>query len=123
MMKLYRENKLYPLFYDQYLTVTFIDEACRALKYLVDKKKTGIFHCSSRNITTPYKLVNYLIAAKYLKKDAVKKTSIYEFLKNKENKVRYPIFGGLDTKYTENKLGIKFMYWENIVDKLIKQKL
>jgi len=120
-LKLYKEGKLYPLFDDQQISITFIDEACGLIEKLITEKKTGIYHCCSSDTSTPYEIVKYLIEAKYRVKDAVKSISIYSFLKNIENPIRYPIFGGLNVKETMQRLNIKFSNCIEIVDKLVKQ--
>lgn len=122
-LKLYDEGNLYPLFYDQQISVSFVDEIYTVLKILLEGRLKGIYHSSSSDTTTPYEIVNYLIEAKYRVKNAVKKTSIYEFLKNTENPVRYPIFGGLKSEYSQKSLGVKYHTWKEIVDELVRQNI
>jgi dTDP-4-dehydrorhamnose reductase len=114
---LYNESKLYPLFADQQISITYIDEACMALDSMLKLKAFGIFHASSKNCTTPYDIAIYLI--RKLNKDysVVQKGSIV----NVENKVRYPRFGGLMVEKTQKFLNIQFNNWEAIVDKLVEQ--
>ncbi len=120
-LKLYDENKLYPMFSDQQISVTFIDEAALALKIIVEKKIKGVYHASSTDTTNPYEIVSYLIEKVRDKKDAVQSSSLEEFLKTADNPVRYPEFGGLQVGETEEKLGLKFSSWRQIVDKLVEQ--
>lgn len=120
-LKLFDEGKLYPLFTDQQISITFIDEACHAIQMLLESHRYGIFHASSSDTTTPYEIVSYLIEKARGKKSAVKVISLDEFLKKVDNPVRYPKFGGLKVELTEKRLGIKYSLWRGIVDKLIKQ--
>jgi len=120
-LKLYDQGKLYPLFNDQQLSVCFIDEASVALQKIIERKKTGIFHASSTDLTSPHEIVNYLIEKVGGKKDQVAPSSIKDFLKKKDNPVRYPIFGGLKVNYTEKELEVKFSSWKTIVDSLVHQ--
>jgi dTDP-4-dehydrorhamnose reductase len=120
-LKLYNEGKLYPLFIDQQISITFIDEACELINKIITEKKTGIYHCCSSDTSTPYELVNYLIEAKYRVKSTVKSISIYNFLKNVDNPLRYPIFGGLNIEKTEKRLNVKYSSCIEIVDKLVEQ--
>ena len=122
-LKLYNEGKLYPLFKDQQINITFIDEACKVINKLIKEKKTGMYHCSSCDTTSPYEIVKYLIEAKYSVKDDVKSISIYDFLKDIDNPVRYPIFSGLKVVKTEKALGIIYSSWKGIVDQLIRQNI
>lgn len=119
ILALFDSGKLYSMFDDQYLTLTYINEITDTLKILLEKKFTGIFHTSSSNIFTPFKLANLLIEKARGKKDFVKPISIESFLK--DNPSRYPQFGGLKVEQTEKLLGIKFRRWEEIIEDLTKQ--
>lgn len=120
-LKLYDEGKLYPMFTDQQISISFIDEICQALDKIISERKTGIFHVRSSNTTTPYELVSYLLEKTRKVKDAVKQSSLKEFLKTVDNPVRYPEFGGLNSEKTERELRINFSTWKKIVDTLVNQ--
>lgn len=120
-LQLYREDKLYPLFYDQQISITFIDEACLAIDRIISDKKTGIYHSCSSDTTTPHELVSYFLKKLEGNDIKVKKASLDEFLKQVDNPVRYPKYGGLKVEETEKKLGIKFSSWKEIIDELVKQ--
>lgn len=123
-LALYDEGKLYPLFTDQQFSITYIDEACMVIDKIIKEGQKGIFHAASSDITTPFKLISYLIEKTRDKKDAVMKTNLKEYLlKTKSPSYRYPKFGGLSIRSTEEKLGMKFSTWEEIVDKLVEQGL
>jgi dTDP-4-dehydrorhamnose reductase len=117
---LYDEGKLYPMFTDQQVSIAFVDEVAVALEKIIDGNFKGIFHASSRDTSTPFELVSYMIEKARGKKDVVKGISIDDFLKGVDNPVRYPKFGGLKVEKTEKKLGIKFSSWRQIVDKLTR---
>lgn len=119
ILKLYDTGKLYPMFNDQYLTLTFINEVTETLKALLEKRPTGIFHTSSVNVFTPYKLASYLIEKTRGVKDAVRPISIESFLK--DNPARYPQYGGLKVEKTQKMLNLKFKSWEEIIESLAKQ--
>lgn len=118
ILKLYDEGKLYPLFNDQYLTLTYINEVTQALEVLLDKKLPGIFHVSSTNVFTPFKLANLLIEKARGKKEAVKPLSIETFLK--DNPSRYPQYGGLKVEKTQKILNLNFFKWEETIEVLAK---
>lgn len=119
ILTLFDTGKLYPLFNDQYLTLTFIDEVTESLKILLQKKLAGFFHVSSNNIFTPYKLANYLIEKTRGVKNAARPISIESFLKN--NPARYPKFGGLKVEKTQQLLDLRFKSWEEAINSLAKQ--
>lgn len=112
-------GKLYPMFVDQYLTLTYIDEVTEILKLLLEKRIAGIYHVSSINVFTPYKLANLLIEKARGKREAIKPISIEGFLK--DNPSRYPQYGGLKVDKTQNILNLKFRTWEEIIISLVKQ--
>jgi dTDP-4-dehydrorhamnose reductase len=117
-LSLFDQGKLYPLFGDQQVSITYIDEACLALNKIIEGKIYGTFHASTPDTTTPYDLVSYAIETTRGVKDAAKKSSLDGFLKTVDNPVRYPKFGGLKVEETENRLGFKFSSWKEVVDKL-----
>lgn len=106
-----KEGKLYPLFTDQQVSITFIDEACEALKKIIENKFTGIFHVSSPDTTTPYDLIS-----KFLRKAIGKEINFKKGMVN--NPRRYPLQGGLNPRKTEKILGTKFSTTDEIIDKL-----
>lgn len=120
-LQLYDEGKLYPLFNDQKITISFIDEIALAIDRLLETKMNGIFHASSSNTTTPYELISY-----FLKKvrgvSRLKEHRLDEFLlKTGAPAYRYPKFGGLKVEKTEKELKTRFSNWRQIVDKLVEQ--
>lgn len=122
-LSLYDQGKLYPMFKDQQVSITFIDEACEAIIKIIENKHYGIFHASTSDVATPFDLISYLIEKARGVKDAVKPSSIDEFLKTVDSPVRYPKFGGLKVGETEKALEMKFSTWKEVVDKLISQGL
>jgi len=119
-LALFDQRKLYPLFNDQQVTITFIDEACLALEKIIDGKIYGVFHASTPDLSTPYDLVSYLIEKARGVKGAVKSASLDEFLKNSgSSPVRYQKFGGLKVEETQKSLGIKFSPWRKVIDSLV----
>lgn len=123
-LKLFDEGKLYPMFSDQRVSVSFIDEVCEVIAKIIAGNHYGVFHASSRDTTTPFEIVSYLIEKARGKKNAVKPIALDEFIKSTGSPpVRYPKYGGLRVKESEQKLGINFSTTRQIVDKLISQGL
>ncbi|MCL4416444.1 MAG: sugar nucleotide-binding protein [Actinobacteria bacterium] len=119
ILNLYDMGKIYPMFNNQYLTLTYINEVTQCLELLLAKRLSGIYHVSSTNIFTPFKLANLLIEKARGKRGVVKQTSIEGFLKN--NLSRYPQYGGLKVEKTQKILKLKFNKWEETIEILAKQ--
>ncbi len=119
ILYLFDSGKLHPMFTDQYLTLTNIDEITKTLTLVIERNLFGIFHVSSPNIFTPYKLATLLIEKARQKKNVVKQTSIENFLSR--NPSRYPQYGGLKVEQTEKKLNLRFLRWEEVIKNLTKQ--
>lgn len=121
-LSLFDQGKLYPLFNDQYLTISFIDEVALTLETIIEKKALGFFHASTPDTSTPYELVSYLVEKARGVKGAVKATSLDEFIRSSgSSPVRYPKYGGLKVVETEKALGIKFSPWKAVIDTIISQ--
>lgn len=121
ILQLYDQGKLYPMFSDQQVSITFIDEACAAIAKIIQGGHAGIFHASSSDVGTPYRIASYLIKNARGKKNSVERASLDKFLETVDNPARYPKFGGLRVKATEERLGLKYSTWREIVNKLIAQ--
>ena len=121
-LSLFDEGKLYPLFNDQQVSIAFIDEVALALDKIIERNFKGTFHVSSKDTTTPYELISYLIEKARGKVGVVKLSSLKDFLKTTDNPVRYPMYGGLRTEKTQETLGMKFRSWKEIVDEIVRQQ-
>ncbi len=124
IIKLFDEGKLYPMFSDQQISISFVDEICRTIDKIIFENHRGIFHVSSRDTTTPYELASYVLEKVRGVRDVVEPVTLEEFLiKTNEPPRRYPKYQGLSTAITEHKLRINFSSWREIVDKLVSQGL
>jgi dTDP-4-dehydrorhamnose reductase len=121
-LKLFDEGKLYPLFNDQQISITFIDELSAVIEKILKDSHFGTFHASSKDMTNPHEIVSYLIKRVRESDATIESTTVEEFLKRTSfPSVRYPKHGGLQTGLTEKELGMDFGTWREIVDKLIEQ--
>lgn len=111
---LFDHRQLYPLFYDQYLTLTSIPLLCQVIEAIIIKKRPGIYHVASKDRFTPYELGTYLIKKMYGEGRAIKRMSISSYLAKIPN--RYPQYGGLLAFNTENQLGVAMPDWREIID-------
>lgn len=121
-LKKFTSGTIYPLFNNQQVCVAFVDEVAETLQKIIDTESSGIFHCSS-DTTTPYELITYTVAKLGGDATTIKEISVHEFLTTQTNKNRYPVYGGLKTVKTEEKLGLHFSTWQTVVEKLISQGL
>ena len=119
ILDLYDQAKLYPMFNDQYLTLTYIDEVAKALDAILQKKLTGIFHVSSNDRFTPFELASYLLERARGASNVVQPISLAEFIKKTGNPARYPQYGGLDVKLSQARLGLQFLSWRQIIDQIV----
>jgi dTDP-4-dehydrorhamnose reductase len=75
-----KNNTLHPMFNDQIITPTFVDDICGALRIFIDKKPTGIYHVVGSTSLTPYDLALKIALIFNLKVD-IQSSSFKEFLK------------------------------------------
>ena len=75
-----KTNSLPPMFTDQVITPTFIDDLCQVFRMFMDKKPTGIYHCVGSTSLSPYELAQK-IAQVFEIKTEIKPGSFQEFLK------------------------------------------
>ncbi len=120
ILSLYDEGKLYPMFTDQIMTPTFIDEAASVIEEICELEKSGTFHLASSNATTAYEFASYLLEKARKVKNVVKKGFLEEFLKT-PGRTPKPARGGLDTQKTQKILGMKFKTWQQAVDEFVEQ--
>lgn len=115
LTKLINSIKLgYPLFADQKFTPTYLNSLPNAIEKLSTQQTPGIFHWVCSGLTTPYDIGIYIKEKLNLELE-VKKGSLadYEKLKGPQP---YAMFGGLSTKITEEKLGLKTLSWKEAID-------
>jgi dTDP-4-dehydrorhamnose reductase len=130
-LSLYDQGKLYPMFNNQQVNICYIDELCVVINKILSEKREGVYHVATKDVSTPYEIVSYLIEKARGAGNAVKPSSIQDFIaeqkaKNPGNKfidVRYPIYGGLKVEKTEKELGVTFSTTRQVIDKLIAQGL
>lgn len=87
----------YPIFADQSLTPTLIDDIPEAVAFLLEKGKSGVFHVVSPELTTPYDFCLELLRVVRKEKNPeqfVKKGSIIEFQNSHPGVAKRPVHGG-----------------------------
>lgn len=120
ILSLYDEGNLYPIFSDQKITPTFIDEASKIFYLLLEEKKVGIYHVASCDLTTPFSFASYVLQKARGVTGVLKEGSMKEFLKVPGRPPR-PRLGGLLTEKTEKELGTTLMTWREAVNEFVIQ--
>ncbi len=116
-LRLYFADKLYPMFTDQIISPTFIDDIAPALYLLITTNQRGVFHLISPVVTTQYGFAKELISVFGGTPAKIKKGLVIEFLE-KENRTPRPINSALKVDKikacgftpTDWKRGIKIIY-------------
>lgn len=119
ILYLFDQGKIYPLFNNQYLTLSYIPSVLETIGKLIISNKSGVFHVASKNIFTPYKLGEYLVKKARGRINVLRSMSIKEYLEKSPN--RYPQYGGLLAKKTSEQLQVKLFDWGRIVDFYIEK--
>lgn len=119
ILKAYKSKELYPMFEDQQLSPTFIDDLSPAVEFLLSKNQTGIFHLASLKMTTPYELAKKLIATFGGNPSEVKPGSIVEYLKSGDKTPR-AVKGGLKVDKII-KLGFTPTTWDQGIKIIFEQ--
>ena len=119
ILRLYSQKKLYPVFADQTITPTFIDDLAGAITLLINKNKSGIFHVVSPLPTTQYEFAKVLVARFGFDSKDVKKGSLRELLK-KDNVAPRPIQDILKAEKIAS-LGFITTNWREGIEIIYKQ--
>jgi len=75
-----KTNSLHPMFTDQIITPTFIDDICNTLNIFINKKPTGIYHLVGSTSLSPFELTQKISQVFNLKAD-IKSSSFKDFIK------------------------------------------
>lgn len=119
ILKNYDAGTLHPMFSDQKITPTFVDDITPAIELLIEKDQRGIFHLASPDIVTPFEFASYLLEKFGRNIKLLKKSSIKDYLRNNDKAPR-PINGGLSTNKIA-KLGLNPTTWKDGIDAIYQQ--
>lgn len=119
ILRHYNAGNLYPMFYDQIITPTFIDDIAPAVSLLINKKESGIFHLASPGVTSQYEFAKKAVEIFGGDPAKVNKGSIADFLRNSSVTPR-PIKGGLKVEKLK-KLGFVPTDWEKGLEQVYLQ--
>lgn len=119
ILKLAIENKLYPMFADQKITPTFIDDLPEAFETILRNELNGTFHVTSPKITNQYELTKKTLSVFGIKNVKVKKGYLIDYLKSGDRTPR-PINGGLKNSKIIS-LGFTPTSWDDGIKKVFEQ--
>ena len=114
-----RERKPLKIFDDQVRTPTYVEDLAWAIMKLVQKRKTGIYHISGRDVITPYGMA--MATARYLSLDEslITRVEAHEF---SQPAVR-PAKTGFNISKAERELGYSPLPFEEGLKKTFEAKL
>lgn len=119
ILHLYNTNSLYPIFADNTITPTYINDFSESLNKIIEGHRTGVFHVASHKPVSHFDFAGYLLEKSGRDVSILKPGSLKEF--SQKSGIPRPLYINLNTEYTENTLNVKFGTWkENIDDALTK---
>ncbi len=98
-----KNGEEYQVFTDQVRTPTYVEDLAAALKTVVDKKATGIFHISGKDVATPYEMAVATAAYLQLNEHLIKPVTAQSF----PHGAARPQKTGFDISKAENELDYK----------------
>jgi dTDP-4-dehydrorhamnose reductase len=116
ILTLFDEKKLYPLFTDKRISITYIDDVAIAIRKLIEMKQTGIFHVVSYDQVTPYELALYAIEKARHVVPSLEKTTYDAFIKTQPQPKRFTKYNALLAVHSRRILDIPSRTWKEIVD-------
>lgn len=90
-----KNNNLYPMFDDQFLTPTFIDNFSKALIQLIKKDQSDIWHLSDSTVVSSYLAAKEIAEIFGYDPKKIEKGSLLEFQKKNSQIAKRPPKGGL----------------------------
>ncbi|KKS29824.1 MAG: dTDP-4-dehydrorhamnose reductase [candidate division WWE3 bacterium GW2011_GWD2_42_11] len=111
-------NNLNPMFADNTITPTYINDLAKALNRIIKGHLTGIFHAVSHEPVSHYEFAKYVLEKSGRDFSKLEKGSLKEFAQ--KSGIPRPLYINLDTTGTEKRLGVKFGTWKQNVDDALK---
>jgi dTDP-4-dehydrorhamnose reductase len=116
LVALFDNDALYPLFTDQFFSITQGDDVVIAIKKLIQEKTSGIFHVVSEDITTPFELATYAIEKIRYVKPTLKTITFDEFIRKQKFPRRFSKYSAIDGTFTRKILELPTRSWKGIVN-------
>lgn len=119
ILRRYDQNDLYPLFSDQVITPTFIDDVAPCIDLLISKNAIGTFHLASPIPVSPYEFGYELVKVFGRDPKAIEKGNLGHMLEKSDITPR-PLVGGMKTQKIEG-LGFIPTVWKQGIKNLFEQ--
>jgi len=116
IIELFDKGKLFPMFTDQSIPLTFSDDIAFAIKKLITTKQKGIYHIASYDVCTQFELGEYVLWKARGVKGKVVPGTFDEFIKLVDRPKRYTKYCAIDSAWTRKTLGLPKRSWREIVD-------
>ena len=117
--RLEKEEKI-PVFTDQKITPTFIDDIAEVKEIVIQRRPEGIYHLTGSTSLSPFKLAQKIAKIFNLKRDLIKKASLKEYLQ--QNKRPRQVRMELSNNKLRKELGIEMKTVDQALQ-LIKEQL
>lgn len=118
IIRMCKQDDLYPMFVDQMISPTFVDDLYGAIRLLISKNQSGIFHLASPTAVSQYKFAFELLSVFGYDTSKIKKGSIVPFLQN--SSVPRPRSSALNVSKI-SKLGFVPTNWRDGIRIIYKQ--
>ena len=120
MIRLYAQDKLYPLFVDQQIGLTDLDDVIFFAKRLCNNPIPGVYHISSADYTTPWNIMKHVLSKRvipYRKPIRSMQMSLYRTASQWPR--MYHQYMGLDAEESSRRCAIRLYPWRTIVDRYL----
>jgi len=107
MIESFKNKNLYPMFFDQKITPTFIDDIAAGIKIILNKKPEGIYHLVGSTFLSPYELAKKIAKLVNFDSSLIKKTSLFNYLKDHPESRPYHKNLALSNEKAKKQLGIE----------------
>ena len=118
-INMYDTDTMYPLFTDNTICATFIDDACYGIYKIIDDSVNGVFHFTSADPTSHYEFACYVLKNSGRDISNIQKTLMSEFVKTA--KVPRAVYSTLKNEKTQKTLDIKLKTWKEGADTFLEQ--
>jgi dTDP-4-dehydrorhamnose reductase len=113
-----KSRTLYPMFTDQIITPTFIDDLCQGLKLIIAQKPRGIYHLVGSSWLSPYEIARKISQVFQLKAE-IKPGSFKEYLKQDPRPRQQ--FLKISNAKVKKELGITMSRFDSALETIKKQ--
>lgn len=117
----FKNGNLYPMFADQVITPTFIDDIAKGIEFFIKKQPEGIFHLVGSTSLSPYDMCLKIAKVFGFDQNLVKKGSLKSYIENSPSGSRPWQMNGAVSNHKVTKLGIKIKTFDEGLKEMKKQ--